>query len=136
MKRTAFKRRINDLKPIGKPSLKKKAWNVFSKWIRNRDKRCVTCGSTNHLQAGHFWHNCLDFCEININAQCTQCNKWKSGNLAPYSVYLINKHGLETFQDLEKRHWLAMRGEYRSDKDYQDLIEKYTLSTVKRVIDY
>lgn len=106
-------------------SLKEKAWRIFSKWVRNRDKRCITCGSTNQLQAGHFWHGVLDFDEMNINAQCVKCNKYLSGNLAPYSVYLINKHGIDKFKDLEKRHWLALRGEFRSDKDYLEIIEKY-----------
>ena len=109
----------------GKIDLKRKAWNVFSKWIRNRDKWCITCGSRNQLQAGHFWHGVLDFDEMNINCQCKSCNHFKSGNLAPYSVYLIRKYGQEAFEDLEKRHYLAMRGEYRTDKDYRAIIDKY-----------
>lgn len=113
-------------------NLKTKAWVVFSKWIRNRDKKCVTCGSYDQLQAGHFWHAVLDFDEININAQCKQCNYFKSGNLAIYSIYLINKYGKDVFMDLEKRHWIAMRGEYRSDKDYQKIIDKYKLPSPAR----
>ncbi len=112
-------------KPI---NLKRKAWDIFSKWIRNRDKRCVTCGSMNMLQAGHFWHGCLDFDEMNINAQCNKCNTYLSGNLAPYSVYLINKHGIEAFKDLEKRHYLALRGERYSDQELQEIIDKYKVS--------
>lgn len=109
-------------------NLKRKAWNTFSKWIRERDKMCITCGKRNTLlNAGHFWHGVLDFDEMNINAQCTSCNNFKSGNLAPYSVYLINKYGLEKFKDLEKRHYLALGGEYRTDKEYQDIIDKYKL---------
>lgn len=106
-------------------NLKRKAWDIFSKWIRARDKRCVTCGSTNQLQAGHFWHGVLDFDEMNINAQCKHCNHFWSGNLAPYSVYLIRKYGREAFEDLEKRHYIAQRGEFRSDSDYLKLIEEY-----------
>lgn len=121
MRRTPFK------KKSPQKTLHRKAWDTFSKWIRERDKRCVTCGSTNQLQAGHFWHAVLDFDEININAQCKQCNHFKSGNLAPYSAYLIAKYGIETFQDLEKRHYIAMRGEKRTDEEYKDLINKYTL---------
>lgn len=109
-------------------NLKKKAWRIFSIWVRERDKQtCITCGSHNQLCAGHFWHACLDFCEMNINCQCLQCNNFKSGNLAPYSVYLIRKYGQEKFEDLEKRHYLALRGEFRSDKDYLDICEKYKL---------
>lgn len=133
MRRTNFKQKPTGplkrsrLKPVGRPGLKKTAWNVFSKWIRNRDKRCVTCGSTNSLQAGHFYHNCLDFDEENINAQCAQCNKWNHGNLAIYSVYLLRKIGQKAFEDLEQRHWLAMKGEFRSDQNYLDITEKYKL---------
>lgn len=136
LKRTSFKvtrvsslssNTTTSLRKVGKTTLHKKAWAVFSKWVRERDKRCVTCGSTNGLQAGHFWHNCLDFDEININAQCSQCNHYMSGNLAPYSVYLIRKYGKEAFEELEKRHWLALRGEIRTEKDYLDIIDKYKL---------
>lgn len=108
-------------------TLKKRAWTVFAKWIRERDKQCVTCGNRNELQGGHFWHNCLDFDEENINAQCKKCNHFMSGNLASYSIYLLNKLGEKKFKDLEQRHWLAMKGEFRSDKDYLDIIAKYKL---------
>lgn len=122
MKRTGF---LKKKRPI---NLRRKAWDVFSKWIRERDKICVTCGSRNTvLNAGHFWHGVLDFDEININAQCTGCNNYKSGNLAPYSIYLINKYGIEEFQKLEARHWLAMRGEIYTDTQLRAIIEKYKL---------
>lgn len=129
MKRAYFKRRTKAGVSKSKTDLHRKAWDVFSKWIRNRDKQCVTCGTRVTLQAGHFWHACLDFDEININAQCSGCNHFKSGNLAVYSAYLINKYGVKAFKDLEMRHYRAMRGEYRTEADYLKLIEKYKLST-------
>ena len=110
-----------------KEILRDKAWSTFSKWIRNRDKRCVTCGNTETLQAGHFWHACLDFDEVNINAQCTGCNKWRHGNLAKYSTYLIRKYGIEDFHALDLRHTRALAGEYKTEQDYEDLILKYSL---------
>ena len=110
-----------------KDILRDKAWATFSIWIRNRDKKCVTCGSTTTPQAGHFWHACLDFDEININQQCSGCNKFRSGNLAVYSTYLINKYGIKEFKALEKRHYMAMKGEYRTEQDYLNLIKKYSL---------
>lgn len=64
---------------------------------------------------------------MNVNGTCQSCNRFKGGNLAPYSIYLINKHGVEAFKDLEKRHYLALRGEYRTEQDYLDIIEKYKL---------
>ena len=103
------------------------AWNTFSKWIRNRDKKCVTCGSTTTLQAGHYWHGKLDFDEININTQCAGCNHFKSGNLAVYGEYLVKKYGSKGFNQLTKRKNLASAGEYRTEKDYEDIINKYKL---------
>ena len=110
-----------------KDILRDNAWKTFSLWIRNRDKKCITCGSTKTLQAGHFWHACLDFDEININTQCSGCNHYKSGNLAIYAIYLLNKYGKRKFDALEHRKNLAKSGEYRTEKDYIDLIKKYEL---------
>lgn len=107
-------------------SLKRKAWDKFSLFVRNRDGKCVTCGSPNQLQAGHFWHNVLDFDEMNVNAQCKKCNVWLSGNLAVYSTYLIEKYGLDKFNDLKIRHYQAMKGEKRNEEDYEKLINHYT----------
>lgn len=123
----ATKKSTANHKGGNKTSLHKRAWKVFSRWIRERDKICVCCGSRGDLDASHFWHGVLDFCEININATCRKCNRFMGGNLAPYSIYLLRKHGQQAFEDLEKRHYLALRGEYRTDQDYLDIIEKYTL---------
>lgn len=137
MKRSYFRNKPR--KPLSKKRkkrsekeiLKEKAWQTFSRWIRNRDPYCVT-----HLilgkkvkseNAGHFWHAVLDFDEENINGQCVNCNKWNSGRLAEYSTYLINKLGYKAFKALEARHFRAMAGEYRTDKQYQDIIDKYAL---------
>lgn len=108
--------------------MRDKAWKVFSLWIRNRDKRCVTCGSTSTLQAGHFWHAVMDFDERNINAQCSACNHFRSGNLAQYSLYLLNKLGEEGFKQLEADKYKAIAGEYRTEEEYQAIIDKYSLS--------
>lgn len=117
--------------------LHKKAWEAFSIYIRKRDKAtCVTCGAKNWdselgewsikgFNAGHFWHNVLDFDEENINCQCIRCNHHLSGNLAPYSVYLIKKLGHKRFAELEKRSKLALRGELKSVEDYKKIIDKY-----------
>lgn len=107
--------------------LKDNAWKTFSIWIRNRDKQCVTCGKREGLQAGHFWHNVLDFDEENINAQCERCNHYLSGNLAVYSTYLLRKLGQKGFEDLEIRHYRAMKSEKHDEQYYQNLIDKYKL---------
>lgn len=117
----AKKRKVRSQREI----LRDKAWATFSKWIRARDGKCVTCGSLNTLQAGHRWHGKLDFDEININAQCSGCNKWRQGNLSKYDDYLIAKYGMKVWQELYERKNKS-GAEYRMEKDYQDLIEKYS----------
>lgn len=106
-------------------TIKEKAWKTFGDYIKARDKRCVTCGSTNNPQAGHFWHAVLDFDEENINQQCMKCNHFLSGNLAVYAVYLLGKLGKEGFDNLNKRHYLALKGEKRTPEEYKAIIEKY-----------
>ena len=112
-----------------KQILRDKAWKVWSIWIRKRDPWCVT-----HLvigkkvpseNAGHFWHNVLDFDEENINGQCINCNKWNSGRLAEYSTYLLNKLGKKKFDALDIRHTRAIGGEGHDEAFYQSIIEKY-----------
>lgn len=117
------------MKAQSKETLKKKAWKHFSEYIRKRDPWCVT-----HLvkgrqipsqNAGHFWHGVLDFDEENVNGQCINCNKYNSGSLAEYSTYLLKKLGKEGFDALDQRHTRAIGGEYRTEQDYLDIIEKY-----------
>lgn len=132
LKRTPFKRSSVKLAKKRKQRstreiLRDKAWATFSLWIRNRDKVCVTCGSIKNGQAGHRWHGKLDFDEININRQCSACNKWKQGNLSKYDDYLIAKYGMEIWQQLYERK-NKTGAEYRTDEDYMQLIEKYKLT--------
>jgi hypothetical protein len=106
--------------------LKNKAWKVFSDWIKQRDDyHCVSCGAFDANQAGHFFHNVLDFDEDNINCQCVRCNHYLSGNLAQYSVYLLSKLGKRRFEALYFRHFLDLKSTKRDEKYYQDIIEKY-----------
>lgn len=108
---------------------KDKAWKVFSEYIRTRDPYCVTCliegKKVPSQNAGHFWHNVLDFDEENVHGQCIRCNHYYSGNLAQYSVYLLQKLGKKKFDALDIRHTMALKGEKRSDSDYIKIIEKY-----------
>lgn len=90
---------------------KEKAWHEFSIFVRHRDKRCVTCGTSFYengeysikgLQAGHYHHNVLDFCELNVHAQCAQCNKYLNGNARAYALFLVKKYGKTILDKLEK----------------------------------
>lgn len=106
--------------------LRDKAWKIFGTWIKERDfYTCVTCGVCEANQAGHFYHNVLDFDEENINCQCVRCNHWLSGNLAVYSNYLLNKLGTKKFKALNMRHYRDMGSNKRDKEYYLKIIEKY-----------
>lgn len=96
---------------IKKPTvkvLKKKTWDIFSKYIRLRDclkttqtkdaLKCISCGRLvkfHECDAGHFISrrfNATLFDERNVNGQCKGCNGF-GGNLLAYRRGLIRKYG-------------------------------------------
>lgn len=105
--------------------LKDNAWTIFSQYIRLRDKRCVTCPNGLAENAGHFWHAVLDFDEENVNGQCVRCNKWLSGNLAVYAVYLLKKLGKKKFDALDIRHTRAIGEGKHYEEYYEEIIERF-----------
>ena len=87
-------------------SLKKKLWEVFSKYIRARDSYiCFTCnrkGEGSGIHAGHFIPKSvggilLYFHEENVRAQCYHCNINLGGNQWEYGQRL----GEETVKKLQ-----------------------------------
>lgn len=111
------------------PKLKLKAQNVFNSFVRERDKNlgCISCGSWNQIQAGHFYsagnHNNLRFHEHNVNSQCKKCNYFLSGNLLNYRTNLIVKIGIENVEQLDL---LAMQRTTKNDRfNFIEIIEKY-----------
>jgi len=86
----------------------KKTKETFNTFIRlsKSDKYgigvCVTCGAKIHYKeanAGHFQHS-LNFVEDNQHIQCRRCNLFLSGNLANYTIYMIDKYGRERVDEL------------------------------------
>jgi hypothetical protein len=115
-------------------ALKKRAWVVFSKWIRNRDNnRCITCGKTRDtlnkkgkksvIYGGHYCHNREDFNERNINAQCYTCNWRKKGNMRFYTIYMVDKYGLDYVKELLKCE--QTKPKLESGEFYIDVIRRY-----------
>jgi hypothetical protein len=129
MKRTALKRKKRLRKKSLAPMriLWRKAWECFSLYIRTRDKECVTCGSTQNLQAGHFVHksqtSSIYFEPTNVHAQCRQCNFFMSGNLGLYCQFIIRKYGQAHFDWL-----LEQRGKPRkwSRADLEQVLHEFT----------
>ena len=111
------------LKPYRK--LRKQAWDVFSKWIRARDGACVTCGSKENLQAGHFIHkDCLDFDPRAVHAQCVRCNHFLSGNLVEYTLFMQDTYGQAVVDELMQ---LAKKERKYSRQELEEIIRDHTL---------
>jgi len=109
--------------------LKKKLDNVFSRYIRWRDKwTCYTCGKRGgpgQIQNGHFVSrssNSLRYDEINCHAQCVGCNMFKSGNMAEYARRLIDDFGDRIVHDLVKK---GKEIKQFTTKELQELIDYY-----------
>lgn len=115
---------------------KKKAWAVFSKWVRERDKyTCYTCGKNysadgankGYMHAGHFIsrsHNNTLFCEINVRAQCYYCNVRERGNVGEFAYRLRQEIGDYAFADLLER---GRKTKQFTVDELKSIIQKYTL---------
>ena len=113
---------------------KKKAWDLWSKIVRISGiipktdglVRCYTCGRAyrwTEMDAGHYRHNKLDFCEWNIKPQCTHCNKYESGHRGRYLEHLIREYGVQVIDWLD----IAQKTEpkKRTVLDYLDMIDDF-----------
>ena len=94
---------------------KEKAWKSFSTYIRTRDCiattrttdecLCVTCGNRTEFKKLHAGHaidsRCMAilFDEELVNGQCIGCNIYGNGKYAEYSVWYINKYGLDSWEE-------------------------------------
>lgn len=98
-----------EFKENDKSTLLKLAQTVVNKYIRLRDldKPCISCGhlGDRQIHAGHYRpmgnNQQLRFYTLNIYAQCSICNNYKSGNLAEYRLNLIKKIGLAKVEEIE-----------------------------------
>ncbi len=103
---------------------KKKAWKVFSEYIRKRDAdddgfaRCITCGAVKHWKngdAGHFLegrNNSILFDERGVHFQCKGCNgNLRDGNISrnkektnlAYEKFMLQKYGPKVVQELREK---------------------------------
>lgn len=126
------------MKQVTLKSAKAKAWTAFSAYIRLRDCLkttgtteegvCITCGTRipyKSSQAGHFISsrcNSVLFEEDLTNLQCYSCNIGLMGNYVPYTVAMIQLHGLDWVEEKQNLKHKTLK---RSIWDYQQLEEKY-----------
>jgi hypothetical protein len=97
------------------PSLRKKAQQVFNKWVRARDEDqpCISCGKPPgdltqlHAgrDAGHYRSTGsaphMRFYEDNCHAQCVLCNQWGAGRAVDYRIGLAARIGMARVESLE-----------------------------------
>ena len=107
-KKTIRKKSVNQLK--------KKAWKLFSIYIRLRDTnargfgRCFTCTQIlfwKNGQAGHFIpgrFNSILFDERGVHLQCYRCNINLGGNTLPYLDHMLADYGKEVVDELRAKN--------------------------------
>ena len=112
---------------------KKKAWDVFSVYIRkpkngDENQQCYTCGAIKKWQemdAGHGIsgrNNAVLFLEAVVKPQCQQCNRFKHGELHIFTRKLIEELGLEQYDELLRGSNLVVK---YSVQDYLQIEQKY-----------
>ena len=133
--RKEHKQRVSDVKPIS--YWMKRAQAAFNAWIRERDsgKPCVSCGhpddGSRQRHASHYRSvgacSFLRFNELNVNASCSICNNWLSGNIGNYRVELINRIGIERVEWLEcqpKTKRFDIETAKSIEKQYKEMLNK------------
>ena len=132
-----MKKKLNNMIPKPKKvsisKLKKKAWDMFSLYIRTKydhegDLLCYTCGkqgTIKTMQAGHGIagrNNAVLFEEDLVRPQCVGCNLFGGGKYAIFMDKLIKEYGENKFANLVRMS--ALTFQYKA-KDYQDIYETY-----------
>ena len=114
--------------------LKKKLDVLFSQYIRRRNAdhlgrvKCFTCGVEKHWkeqQAGHFQsrsHHSTRWDEINVQVQCVKCNMYRQGEQYKFGMYLDQRFGDGTAEELEYRAKTIVK---LNRVDYEEAIERY-----------
>ena len=151
LKRTGFKRKakkaktqkakVNTLKPKSKKMtisrLREKVWTVFSKYTRLKDAvggyvKCITCGKLlqavgkAECEAGHYEHGKNKehyFNEDNVHPQCTRCNRYLSGNLRHYTLFMLDEYGQDTINRLMNSKKVIWKRE-ELERIYKEYTEK------------
>lgn len=93
--------------------------------VRKRDKRCVTCGSSQGLQCSHFYSRrylAIRFDLRNCNAMCAGCNRRHNRDRKPYERYMTEAHGAGVIAELNQ---LRASLQKVTDAQLQELLDQY-----------
>ena len=116
-------------------TLKRKAWKMFSEYIRRRDAdyagrvSCYTCGLRMHWKSAHAGHaiggrhHAVLFDPEICRPQCYRCNVPMRGQYPIFAAKLIREYGLEWFEaKLQGAHHRVVK---LTPADLEGLIERY-----------
>ena len=98
---------------------------VTSVIVRKRDKRCVTCGSSQGLQCSHFYSRrylAVRFDLRNCNAMCAGCNRLHNRNRKPYEMYMLKRYGAAMIAELDG---LRMGLGKVADDELREILNQY-----------
>lgn len=87
----------------------------FSRWIRNRDQKCLRCHTTEGLTCSHYHKRAISITRFdpeNCITLCGACHADWEGPREGYTDFMIKWLGLEKFIELQKRAGRFMK---RSD---------------------
>ena len=122
---------------------KKKAWDEFSKYIRQRDSKgadyanCCTCNKLypvwgkNCLQAGHYLQgrrNAYLFGEHCVHIQCERCNKYLGGNPIEYREFMDRTYGKKERKRIEALRFVTIK---YSPAELEAIRDKYKVKYEK-----
>jgi hypothetical protein len=122
-------------------ALKKRAWTVFSKWVRQTGHGiCFTCEKpveAAKANAGHYIDASicgaiLNFHPRNVHVQCVGCNLWKHGNKAVYRVKMVEKYGQAKVDHLDTIRTRTV-GIFKPSREYYlSIARKYKELTAEK----
>ena len=76
-----------------------------SRTVKQRDRRCVTCGARQGLQCSHFYPRrrlAVRFDLRDCNAMCAGCNRRHNADPEPYLAYMLGRYGPEVVAEIER----------------------------------
>lgn len=118
---------------------------AFNRYIRMRDygDLCISCGSPMNwsnsgmvkgsaVDAGHYRTVAaagqLRFNVFNVNGQCIECNRHRSGNQQQYRIRLLEKYGSEIVERLDHDNRIA-----RFTPEYYQRVKKIFTKRANRL---
>jgi len=127
--RYTYGKKVRRIMSIERKKLVKKLDDVFSLYIRERDKyKCLTCGAdkrTHIIQCGHLLSRVsysTRWDELNAHAQCQPCNWYHEEHPERFTYEWLRLHGQKAYELLYLKWNLTTKF---FDADLKQMIELY-----------